>query len=305
MWDDHDYGPNDGDATSPGRQASRLTYQEYVPHYPLAAGSGNVPIYQAFTIGRVRFILTDTRSERDTVQVPPDDPNKSMLGAAQKAWFKQQLLAANGVYPLIIWVCTSPWMADMPGSGTDNWYGFQAERRELANFIEANEIKGLLCLGGDVHMTAIDNGLNNRYADSGKPSFPILQASSLDRPNPTFLPANTYSEGQFPGSGQFGLVTVTDTGADTVTVTLNGRNHLNETFTELTLTMPLPPRFSLSQPKLFFLAVAGGDISVSHTFTVINYGPDVLSWHVELEPNVPWLTVSPTDGTTDEELCSP
>ena len=40
MWDDHDYGPNDSDAFAPGREAARLTYQEYVPHYPLSAGRG-------------------------------------------------------------------------------------------------------------------------------------------------------------------------------------------------------------------------------------------------------------------------
>ena len=84
MWDDHDYGPNDSDATAPGRTAARLTYQEYVPHYPLAAGSGDVPIYQAFTIGRVRFIMTDTRSERSPKSAP-DTAAKTMLGAVQKA----------------------------------------------------------------------------------------------------------------------------------------------------------------------------------------------------------------------------
>jgi alkaline phosphatase D len=253
MWDDHDYGPNDSDATSPSRLASRLTYQEYVPHYPLAVGSGNVPIYQAFTIGRVRFILTDSRSERDTSLIPPDDPDKSMLGAAQKAWFKQELLAANGVYPLIIWVSTSPWLADPPGSGIDNWAGFQAERHELADFVAANDIRALLMVSGDVHMLAIDNGTNNRYNSQHKASFPIFQVASLDRPNPSFLPANNYSEGQFPGSGQFGLVTITDNGQDSVTVLLNGRNYLDETITQLTLTMPLPPRFIVAPEQLTFI----------------------------------------------------
>ncbi len=41
----------------------RQAYREVVPHYPLVhAGDG--PINQAFTIGRVRFVLTDNRSER-------------------------------------------------------------------------------------------------------------------------------------------------------------------------------------------------------------------------------------------------
>lgn len=43
------------------RTRARLAYQQFFPHYPLAAGSGNVPIQQAFTVGRVRFIITDLR----------------------------------------------------------------------------------------------------------------------------------------------------------------------------------------------------------------------------------------------------
>ena len=95
MWDDHDYGPNDSDAGAPGRRAARLTYQEYVPHYPLPAGSGDVPLYQAFTVGRARVILTDLRSEKSpdppSPGCDPNNPNKTLLGEAQKSWLKHRL----------------------------------------------------------------------------------------------------------------------------------------------------------------------------------------------------------------------
>src|SRR5690606_32096446 len=94
MWDDHDYGPGNSDGTSPSKEAARLTYQEYVPHYPLAAGSGNVPVYQAFTIGRVPLIVCDVRSEK-TPRSALDDPAKTRMGSAQKAWSTSQLLAAR------------------------------------------------------------------------------------------------------------------------------------------------------------------------------------------------------------------
>jgi len=297
MWDDHDYGPNDSDATAPGRLAARLTYQEYVPHYSLAAGSGDVPIYQAFTIGRVRFILTDTRSERDTGLLSPDDPDKTMMGAAQKAWFKQELLAANAIYPLIVWVSTSPWLADPPGSGFDSWAGFQAERRELADFFATNDIRSLLMVGGDVHMLAIDNGTNNTYNTGHKASFPIFQASSLDRPNPSYLPANSYSEGQFPGSGQFGLVTVTDNGGLSVTVALNGLNYLGETVVQLLLTMPLPPLFLVTPESLYFVIHAGAPKPSVQTMIITDCSAESLSWQITMDPPVPWLTVMPESGS--------
>ncbi len=40
-------------------------YQSHVPHYPMANPNPFRGIYQAFTIGRVRFILTDLRSNAD------------------------------------------------------------------------------------------------------------------------------------------------------------------------------------------------------------------------------------------------
>ena len=227
MWDDHDYGPNDSDKHSPSRLAARLTYQEYVPHYPLGAGSGDVPIYQAFTIGRVRFIMTDTRSERDPYSIPPNDADKSLMGDSQKAWFKQQLLDANEVYPVIIWVSTSPWIADSIWAGLDNWNGFRAERRELADFIKDNQIRGFHMISGDVHMLAIDDGTHNNYAANGGPNFPVMQAAALSS-NGTFLIANTYSEGQYPGSGQFGLMTIEDNGSDCVRIRWSGRNTADE-----------------------------------------------------------------------------
>jgi phosphodiesterase/alkaline phosphatase D-like protein len=295
MWDDHDYGPNDSDATSPSRLASRLTYQEYVPHYPLVAGSGDVPIYQAFTIGRVRFILTDTRSER-TPKTAPDNADKSMMGPAQKAWFKQQLLNANGVFPVIIWVSTSPWIADPPGSGDDNWAGYTTERRELANFIQDNHIDGLFMLSGDVHMVAIDDGRNNTYGDGGGRSFPVMQAAPLDRGG-TWLPGNTYSEGQFPGQNQFGLMTITDDGGPVIGIRWSGRDEDDQQFVWLEMTVPPSPRLAVLPKALRFLAVENGPQVLGQDLAVTNLNVGIVNWVVEITPPTPWLSLSITSGS--------
>jgi len=218
MWDDHDYGPNDSDATSPGREASRRVYQEYVPHYPIASGSGDVPIQQAFSVGRVRFIMTDLRSER-TPNSAPDGPDKSMMGAEQKEWFKQELLAANDVYPVIVWVNTVPWIA-AEQEGADHWGGFATERREIADFIEQHDIKGLMVLSGDAHALAIDDGSNNTFATSGQPSFPVFQAGAMD--STARSKGGPYSHGDVKGKQQFGLVTVLDDGGSQINISWVG-----------------------------------------------------------------------------------
>jgi alkaline phosphatase D len=219
MWDDHDYGPNNSDATAPGRNSSRLAYQQFVPHYPLDAGSGDVPIYQSFNVGRVLFILTDNRSERTYYRT--NSSNKTVLGSQQKAWFKNKLLEAQDTYPLIVWVNTFPWISE-EGEGDDGWEWYQEERNEIANFIVDNDIKGLCMLSGDAHMIAIDDGTNSNYSDADGQGFPVFHAGALSRSGSE--KGGPYSHGAFPGSGQYGLMSVEDQGGNEIKVEWSGRN---------------------------------------------------------------------------------
>jgi alkaline phosphatase D len=221
IWDDHDYGPNNSDSTAPGREASRLTYQEYVPHHPLAAGNGDVPIYHKFTIGRVAFIVTDSRSARSPASAI-DDASKTMLGVTQKAWFKQTLIDLQADYPLKVWVNTLPWIGT---TGDDGWHLYTNERREIADFIKANAISGLCMVSGDAHMLAIDDGTNSDYATGGGASFPVFHAAALDRTGS--VKGGPYSHGAYPGGGQFGLMSVFDSGGSTITVQWSGRTSTN------------------------------------------------------------------------------
>ena len=217
VWDDHDYAGNNADRTAVTRPAVMEVYREYVPHYPLADDGS--PIYQAFDIGRVRVIVTDTRADRSPAS-DPDGPDKTMLGDEQQAWLEQQLLAADDTSPLIIWVNPVPWIGSAE-EGADGWAGYSTERAELANFITEHEIDGILVLSGDAHMVAIDDGGNTGYTSGGGDGFPLLHAGALDRPG--HMKGGPYSEGALPGSGQFGTVEVDDLG-DRLHVRLAGRD---------------------------------------------------------------------------------
>lgn len=233
LWDDHDFGPNNADRTAPGREVALQVFHQIVPHHPLATSSDLGPIYRAFTVGRVRFIVTDERSMRSP-DAEPDSAAKTMLGAEQKAWFKQQLLEANGRYPVIVWVNSVPWIG-APEQGSDSWAGYPTERQELADFIAENQIEGLMMLAGDAHMVAIDDGTNSDYSTTGGAGFPVFHASALDRPGS--VKGGPYSEGTFPGGGHFGLVKIDDAGA-TITVTLTGLNYKGEELVSYSFMIP-------------------------------------------------------------------
>jgi phosphodiesterase/alkaline phosphatase D-like protein len=230
VWDDHDFGGNNSTGRSPSRPAALQAYRENVPHYPLAGD--DAPIYQAFNVGRVRVLLTDTRSARDPAA-------GTMLGTEQMAWLMSDLLAARDAYPLVVWVNTSPWIAAPNASARleGTWGAFPDERAELARFVAENHIRNLVMISGDAHMLAIDDGTNNRYADpEGPPGFPVMQAAALDRSGS--VKGGPYSEGTFPGSGQYGLMRVTDHGGAAVSVDWSGWNERAEQVVGLRFTVP-------------------------------------------------------------------
>ena len=225
VWDDHDFGPNDSDRTSPARDAARAAYTQAVPHYPLTLDGGRVTtIQQEFTVGRVRFIVSDLRSERDPAG-QPDGPGKSMLGARQREWLDAAFArAAAERWPLVVWVSTVPWIT-RTGSKEDGWEPYASERRWLADRLEGLGLTHrLLLVAGDAHMLAIDDGTNSNYvstAKPGTPGFPVLQASPLDR-SPT-IKGGPYSHGVSAESGQYAWVQVQDDGAE-LRITVTGHD---------------------------------------------------------------------------------
>ena len=213
VWDDHDFSGNDSDGTKKGKTSARLAYREYVPHYDLPAGNGDAAIYQSFKVGRIKFILSDLRSER---------LNGKTMSATQMAWFKNQVTEAADQNLIIAWV--SP--ISFSGTTNDNWGGFSTERTEIGNFLKNQNIKNFFILSGDAHMLAIDNGNNADFStQKDNPNrYPIFQAAALNRSGSN--KGGTYSEGAYPNptstTGQFGMVTVTDTGGDDICIKFTG-----------------------------------------------------------------------------------
>ncbi len=224
MWDDHDWGPNNSASNAPGRDAALASYRTVVPHFPLALGDDDPddPVGQAFSAGRVRFIMPDLRSRR-TPNRAEDGPDKTMMGFDQRAWFKQELLAARDNYALIVLVSGVPWISP-PGGHRDSWASFQYERERISAFMVENEINNAMMIAGDAHMLGADDGSNNTYATVNGvtgPGFPVFHAAALDQRGSR--KGGPYSYPTFPGRGHFGLVHIEDDG-ERIQVTFEGHH---------------------------------------------------------------------------------
>jgi phosphodiesterase/alkaline phosphatase D-like protein len=221
VWDDHDYGPNDSGRASPSRDAACRAYRELVPHYPVAEHG---PIHQAFTVGGVRIVLLDTRSERV--------PDGTLLGRPQVDWLMAELERSTKTHSLVIVGSTVTWI----GEGGDTWGGFSREREELARFVRERSMENVVMIAGDAHMAAYDDGRNNRYSGSTDPSFPIFFASSFDKPGST--KGGPYSGKVVEGRGHFGLLEIQDDGRGPLAVKFSARDSRDRELLRHELSVP-------------------------------------------------------------------
>lgn len=147
IWDDHDFGYNNGDGTSPFKQQSLEVFRRYWanPGYGLPDTPG---VFFEYGYGGIDFFCLDGRYYR-TPNAAPDGPDKTMLGATQFAWLQQRLLASTA--PFKVLACGSGWsMADGPGG--DTWSAFLTERDRLFDFIRDRGIGGVVLVSGDSHV---------------------------------------------------------------------------------------------------------------------------------------------------------
>ncbi len=205
MPDDHDFGGNNAGARSKAKPAAQNNFRTMVPT-PNLPGS---ELYYAFTVGTVRFILTDLRS-----MATPDAGSEAgtALGKSQFEWLKNELRAAKSPsYDVVVWMSTRPWIGK-EHKGSDTWGGFATERKAIANIIAEENIDNLIVVSGDAHMIAADDGTNSMYSD--KPNargFPVFHAAPLA--NFGSSKGGPYSEGcsayKLQKNRQYGLLRIT------------------------------------------------------------------------------------------------
>jgi hypothetical protein len=226
VWDDHDYGANNSDGSSPSRPAVSRAYRQAVPHHGVDPDPES-SIAQAFTLGRVRVVLSDTRSQRSA---------DTMLGPDQLAWLIDELTTSAQTHALVVWANPTPWIS---ADSTDAWSGFPDERRQIADALAEAGVQNLVMVSGDAHMVAIDDGTNSDYSTAGGGGFPVLHGAALDRPGS--FKGGPYSHGAFPGSGQYGRLEIADDGGDTIEVSLSGKTWEGQELVSLSLTVDVPP----------------------------------------------------------------
>ena len=146
-WDDHDYFNNDLNGIPEGFNAEDRESLRAVWHQnwnnPENERKG---IYFNTRIGPVELIMLDTRSCRENEQ---RGQYGSYLGMEQLTWLKEILKKSTAPFKII---SSGTMWSDYVSNGKDSWGTWDTlAREEIFNFIETENIPGVLLISGDRH----------------------------------------------------------------------------------------------------------------------------------------------------------
>jgi len=216
IWDDHDYCGDDTYSNATGKDGACKAFRTFWPHPTLENATTTDPIYYSLKVGRVVFLFTDLRSP-SSAKGATDNSSKSMMGSTQKAWFKSVLADSANSDCLFVWINSRAW-GSTTASGVDSWGGYNTERVELADYVQAT-CPGRFCvIHADTHATGIDDGSNHDFVTTGSEPIPTFLVSPIDHDFNGWNNTGTYSEGTSVGNGQFGIMDITDTGGSSIGV---------------------------------------------------------------------------------------
>ncbi|OWZ21328.1 hypothetical protein PHMEG_0004135 [Phytophthora megakarya] len=163
IWDDHDFGINDGGKHFPNRDDSQQIFLDFIHEPKDSPRRKQQGIYTSYTVGEgdrtIKFILVDNRYHRDDYSTK----DGNLLGDAQWKWVENELMTSTAAFNVIV-----SGVQILPGDRypvAECWGRFPNERERLLKLILASNAKGVILLSGDVHFSEINqvvcsNGAN-------------------------------------------------------------------------------------------------------------------------------------------------
>ncbi len=209
IWDDHDYGPNDSDASYVLKGETKKLFERYWPN-PSFGLPDVLGTFGQIRYGDVLLFLLDDRWHRSP-DGWPDGPDKTMFGTLQLEWLKRALVAAPRNAIKLIAAGGQFWNR---ASRFEGWHQFATERDAFAAWLAAQKIEGVIFLSGDRHfgeLLRIERpGAYPLYEFTSSPltSRPPARIDDAERTNPDLV------SGTLAVKRQFGLIRIDGPGSD-------------------------------------------------------------------------------------------
>ena len=196
IWDDHDYGKNDGGGSYHFKEYAQDLYIDFwdIPDNDPRANREGIYYQQLQNINglRVLFVGLDTRyfrsniEEKDDVYLPNLEPDATFLGDEQWEWLTDTL---KQEHDLLIMASSIQVLATE--HRFEKWSNIPSERKKLLTLLESLDSR-VIVVSGDRHRAGL-----YQYNDITE-----ITASSLNRPTfseetDSLLLGKTYTENNF------------------------------------------------------------------------------------------------------------
>ena len=208
IWDDHDYGVNDGGRTYPAREMSKALLMDFlsVPEgHPRRKHDG---AYGSYNFGsgakKLKVILLDTRYFREALAPNPDGatnykPNDgSLLGKDQWQWLKEELQTDARLV-----ILGSSIQVLSPDHRFEKWNNFPEARQRLLDMLRQSGLNVLL-LSGDRHISEFSR-LERGFDD---PLYDFTSSGLTHAWTGDGIEANPLREGPLIKAKNYGLIEI-------------------------------------------------------------------------------------------------
>jgi len=181
IWDDHDYGKNDGGKEYLFKEQAQELFLDFW-QAPLDDPRRNregiyfSEVREIFNL-KVNLIGLDTRyhrsalGQKDKPYSPVDDESKTMLGKVQWNWLEEELSQNNDLNIIVSSIQVIP-----TNHGFEKWGNFPHERSRLLKLIEDSKVPTII-VSGDRHRAGIYK----------KGDVIELTSSSMNKPLPNYI----------------------------------------------------------------------------------------------------------------------
>ena len=193
IWDDHDYGLNDGGKDWHFKEKSQELFLDFMDVPETSPRRNREGVYHSEEFetpeGSLKVILLDTRYFRDELK-KSTDPDKryetsqgTILGEVQWNWLEEELNNSDADFNVIL----SSIQILSAEHGFETWGNFPSEVEKLKDLLVSSEAKNVILLSGDRHISEFSateveglsyplvdftsSGLTHSYEDfSGEPN---------------------------------------------------------------------------------------------------------------------------------------
>lgn len=210
IWDDHDYGLNDGGRDYIFKKESQKMFLNFweIPEDDIRSKQEGIYFSEdkTFFDKKFKFIFLDTRYFRSELLGPKgkyaknESLNSTMLGINQWEWLEKEL---DGYFDFLI--IFSSIQIIPQDHGFEKWSNFPNERIKFFSMIDKYINKTLL-VSGDRHRGGI-------YKKNG---FFEITASSLNKPGSLFFETDKYLLGKTYRQENYGVIEISKNNIDVI-----------------------------------------------------------------------------------------